>query len=418
MRNITIAVLGLCGLMVASGTAQDVTALNYGAIPENANQNMLERSDGLHFGQLQVLPELDLSCFHDSNPTYKAHGEKGVNGLRAEPILGLVLKANEWDIFVRGWYTKDWYIGETAAEKAETETIANGHYGENAGISYKTPQETKIAVTENYDYENGANYAPGAQPGVNAANGDRYTLDLGASLDTKLGEKTGMKLGATYSDLWYANAQYFGWKDEGATLDFSQKVSEKSDVLLTFGVDNQSSEGSTSDSQGYRMLVGFGSQLTAKTSYKAEVGFMAYDFNGGAKTAYAPTYNLSGNWEISERWSAHLSGAADFQPAETDRATYTLVDTITAGVAFKATSRLTTTLDAIYRRQDFSEIEGEPKRIDNEVDLTGRASYQLFRYTSLFVGAAFGRNDSSINTDSESFDYHRLFVEAGIQLHF
>ena len=142
---------------------------------------------------------------------------------------------------------------------------------------------------------------------------------------------------------------------------------------------------------------------------------MTYQFNNGAKSAVAPTYSLSGVWEISERLSAHVSGSAAYQPSENSTNNYTVVDVFSAGLAFKPMHRLTTTLDASYRRESYGIAMADgSKRHDNEVDLTSRATYRVYRYTDLFVGAEFGRNTSSVVNDS----YNRLYLETGVDVRF
>ena len=414
MARMTVAILGLCGLMAAMASAQAQSEfMSAEELPDSSGQGASAKDAGLHFGPLQVKPELDASYFHDTNPTYLEHGANAVDGVRVEPMLDLILTGNGWNAYARGWLAKDWYLGSVT----NIDAVASEHYGESAGFTYVTPQDTRFSLTEMYEYWNGDNYAPSTGPRgtYNASFGDRYSFSLGAALGTRLGEKTGMTVGTTYSDLWYANPALVGWQDVGGTLGFSRKISDLSSVLLDFGVDDQSSDGGDGDSQSYRVLAGFGSRLSAKTSYQAEVGFMGYEFNNGERTAFAPTYNLSGIWAVSERLSAHVSGTARYQPSELDGNNYTLVDTISAGLEWKATRRLTTTLDATYSREDYGKADpGRNKQRDNQVDLSGRATYHVFHYTSVFVGAEYGRDDSTIDENS----YRRLFLETGVALRF
>ena len=418
MSRMTVAILGMSGLMISLVSAQSQSEMMVGEpLPDTQVPVVMDKGDGLHYGPLQVLPELDVSYFHDSNPTYTEHGAKAANGIRAEPMLDLILKGNCWNAYARGWVARDWYLGSSASVKSNTDQIASEHYGESAGFSYLTPQDTKFSLMESYEYFNGNGFAPVATPlgSYNGAFGDRATFIASAGLETRLSEKTGMNLGTSYNDLWYQNTGMFGRQDEGATLGFSRKLTEKSDALLDFGADEQTSDGSDGSSQSYNVLVGFGSKPTPKTSYRAEVGLMGYDFNDGSKTAYAPTYKISGVWAISDRLSAHASGAATYQPAESTTNNFTLVDSLVAGLSFRATSRLTTTLDAIVRQESYGKRDASgTKRLDKEVDLSGRASYQLFRYTSVFVGAEYGKNNSNEQGDS----YNRLFLQTGLNLHF
>ena len=416
MRRVTIAILWVCGLMASMVSAQNLSETSSSDVPEVSTQGDADKGAGLRYGPLRIAPELIVSYFHDTNPTYMEHDAKAVDGIRAQPMLDLILTGNDWGAYTRGWLSKDWYIG--SIDPVFKDTLEQEHYGESAGFNMETLLGTRVAITETYDYENYSTFVPGVSPGgvYNASWQDRYSLTLGASVDTRLGEKTGMSVGASYSDLWYANPLLYGWQDAGGTLGFSRKLTEKSDLVLDFGADNQWSDGSSGESRSYRMLVGFGSQPTAKSTYRAEVGIMGYDFNNGADTVYAPTYNLSGNWRVSQRMSVNFSGSANYQPSETDQNNYTLVDSISAGLNFEATSRLTTSLNVIYRREDYAKTDAgvDDKRLDNQIDLYGRASYRVFRYTSFFVGADFSKNTSTIG----EWAYNRLYLETGMDVRF
>ena len=409
-----LSVYGLMGAMVSAQAQDNLSALPVDAVPDYSASDGLDKGAGLHFGPLRVSPELSVSYFHDSNPTYVENGAKAVNGIRAEPSLNLLLTGNGWDAYARVWVDKNWYLGSTTNK----DLLDKDYYGESAGFNLETPQGNRFSLNESFDFQNRSSYVAGSTPSgtYNASWQDRYFFTLGSMLDLRLGEKTGMSVGGSYSDLWYENPILYGMQDAGATLGFNRKLTEKSNILIDFGADNQWSDGSSGESQSYRALVGVGSQPTAKSSYRAEVGIMGYSFNNGADTAFGPTYNLSGNWRVSQRLSAHVSGSASYQPSETDQNNYTLVDTIGAGLTFEATSRLTTSLDAVYRREDYAKTDmgADEKRLDNLVDLNGRVSYRLFRYTSVFVGADFGRNTSTIMDES----YNRLFLETGMDVRF
>lgn len=415
MSSKMILMLGMCGLMVVMASAQAQGELMVADETAAASAaGATERAAGLHFGPLQVIPELNASYFHDSNPTYAEEHSKGVTGYRVEPILDFILTGNGWTADLRGWFSQQHYFGSST----NVNRVADQNYGENASFAYVTPQDTKITFNESYQYWNGNSFVAANGPSgmYNASFGDRQLFTSGGEIDTALGEKTRMHAGVSYSDLWYDNPALFGWQDVGGSLGFSHKLSDISDALLDFGADNQTSDGgSDGDSQSYRALAGFGSRLTPKTSYKAEVGLMGYQFNNGSKSAVAPTYSLSGVWEISERLSAHVSGSSAYQPSESDTNNYTVVDILSTGLTFKPIRRLTTTLDATYRRESYgiSTAAGE-KRHDNQADLSSRATYRVYHYTDLFVGAEFCRNASSIDNNS----YSRLYLETGVDIRF
>lgn len=371
-----------------------------------------DRGAGFLFGPLRILPELSVSYVHDSNPTYAPNGAKAINSIQVKPQVDLLLKGNGWNAFGNVWLTHDWLLGSGNA--VYRDTVAKAHYGETLGFQLESARGSRLTLTESYEYLNYQDIV-----GTVAANDswqDRYLLVLGAQFDTPLGEHTGMNLGAKYSDLWYDNPLLSGWQDAGVTLGFSRHLTPKSDLLLSLGYDNQWSDGSDGESRCYRALVGLGTHPSAKTSVRAEVGIMEYSFDTGADTAESWTYNLLGNWRIARRLSADVSGTANFQPSETDNNNYTLVQKLAAGLTFEATTRLTTSLNAFYRREAYAKVDAvaAEKRLDNEVGLSARANYRLFRYTSVFVGADCSKNTSTI----EDYNYIRTILQSGVNIRF
>jgi hypothetical protein len=420
MTKIAVGILGACGVLVLAGMAQDSTVpVQVSGEGDASTQSgpVSEPGQGLHYGPLRISAELSLSLTHDFNPTYSDSHAQGITTFHAQPLLDLLLNGNSWNAYGRGWLTRDWYLD--AKNSTYQDIVSKQHYGIGSGVSYETPRGTRLGLTEFFEYQNRNNYVmadSGTTGPYNASWQDRYSLLLGASLDTRLSEKSGLSLGASYSDLWYDNPMLYSWRSIGGSAGLSRKISDKTDAVLDFGYDQQWSDGSKGISESYRALIGVGSRATAKSTYRAEVGVMGYDFANNSDTAYSWTYNLSGQTHLSPRMSVNVSGTANFQPSETDKNNYTLVQTISGGLTYEATRRLTTSMNAVYRHEDYAKPDagGGGTRIDTQVSLYGRASYRVFRYTSVFVGADISVNGSTLSI----WDYDRLFLEAGVNLRF
>jgi len=402
MKRFAIAALVLLGCGVATGWTE-----GDGAVAPESDL-------GIHWGPLNVLPSVNLSLYRDFNPTYAKTGdEKGATAFRAEPILDLVFKGNGWGVTGRGWFSRDWYLGTDSPYR---NIIERQYYGENIGFFIESPRGTRVTITESYEFQNRDNYVAGGGGVYNASWQDRTTARVGAVLDQPLGEKTVLRAGVNYSDLQYDSDSLYGWKSLDGTLGLSRKLTEKTDALLSGGYERQTSDGSANSSSSYRITTGLGSRNTAKSSYRAEVGMMGYDYDGGSANVTTWTYSLSGAWKFSDRFSGTLSGSANYQPSEVDQNNYSTVNTIGAGLVFDATRRVKTTVNVVYRREDYARpdpVYGET-RLDNQVSLYWRTSYQFYRYARVFLNAEFSKNFSSIG----DYDYNRLFLETGINLRF
>jgi len=420
-----LPVLVFCGCVVGQGLSQGEGAVR----PAYATFEGLEAADeiqppdttdpgsGLHYGRLRIVPELSLSYTHDFNPTYSAQDAEGVSSLRAQPLLDLFYLSNGWNAFARFWCTRDWYLG--AGSQTYQDVVSKQHYGENLGFTLTSARGMTVTLSESFEYQNRNDVATAVTSGgqtYNASWQDRYTYILGAAVGTPLGEKTSMNAGGNFSYLFYDNPMLYDWRDIGGTLGFSRKLTEKSDALIDFGMDEQWSDGSSGISRSYRALVGVGSRPTAKSTYRAEIGAMGYSFSDGEDSAASWTYNMSGNWALTRKLSASLAGSANFQPSETDQNNYTLVQTIAGGLNYAATRRMTTSLGTIFRREEYAKEDAtaHTKRLDEQISAYWRANYLVRRYTTCFVGI-------DVSTDSSTIDiwsYDRLFLEAGVTFRF
>jgi opacity protein-like surface antigen len=142
---------------------------------------------------------------------------------------------------------------------------------------------------------------------------------------------------------------------------------------------------------------------------------MLYSFDGGNETAIAPTYSLLGTWQIAPRLMADVSGGGSYQPTESESNNYLVSHTLGAGLNFAATSRLSTGLHAIYRREQYGKAVGSAdKRLDDRVSLQARADYKLTKYATLYMLAEATDNSSN----SANVEYQRLTVQTGVNLKF
>ena len=402
MKRLPIAALVLLGCGVATGWAE-----GDGAVAP-------EFELGIHWGPLRVLPSVNLSLYRDFNPTYVKPGdEKGATAFRVEPILDLIFKGNGWGVTGRGWFSRDWYLG---ADSPYRDIIERQYYGENLGFYLESPRGTRVTLTESYEFQNRDDYVAGGGGVYNASWQDRTTARVGAALDQPLGEKTVLRAGVNYSDLQYDSDSLYGWRSIGGTLGLGRKLTAKTDVLLDGGYERQTSDGAANSSSSYRITTGLGSRENAKSSYRAEVGMMGYDYDGGSANATTWTYSLSGAWKFSERLSGTLSGSANYQPSEVDANNYSTVNALGAGLVFDTTRRVKTTFSVVYRREDYARTDPvyDETRLDNQFSLYLRTSYQFYRYARVFINAEFSKNLSSIG----DYDYNRLFLETGINLRF
>ena len=398
-----LASLGLfLGFLALSGLAQQLGG-------------ELDTPKGLRYGPLTLHPSMDLSVGYDTNPQYVNTGAKAESELRAQPMLDALLQGNGWGVNGRGWLLYDWYLGSQPVRSIADQN----HYGESLDAYVVTPKETRFSVSEFYEYQDRQDSVQASSSSGNFYNGsfqDRQSFSLGTMMTMPVGEKTQVNFGLNYSDLWYASTNLYGFTTYEAQLGVARRISAETDWRVDGSCDLQHSEGSQDDSQGWRLITGLGSAATAKSSYRVEGGVMGYSYAGNQNSSFGWTYDVSGAWRLSKTVSLHVVGTSDFQPSETDANDYTEVQSFMPGVDYQISRRLTDTCNVGYRREDYKKSGGggDERRLDNQYLFYDRLSYRLHRNVNLFVGVEYTKNASSISID----DYTRLFVNAGVNLHF
>jgi hypothetical protein len=374
----------------------------------------LREPPGHRLGALQVIPELDLAYVYDSNPTYSQDDTHAASSIRGRPQVGILFLGNDWRLDGKGWMSREWLLGSVDSDYQDAANTFT--YGEVLKLKVGAPDATQFMVNESYECQNRKDTVVVADSGNTNRWPDRNLFTLGAGVDKPLGERTSLRAGAAYSDLWYDTTNFFGWQDVGVMLGMNRRFSEKSDVILDLGYDNQQSDAPEGGvSRCYKVLVGMGSRRTAKTAYRAQVGLMSYSYDDGHATAESWTYRLMGSWRVTPRLMLDLSGDARFQPSETEQSNYILAQTLGAGLTFEATSRLTTGVRALYIRQAAGEEDaGDQQRVDDQVNGQVRADYRLLQYTRVYVSVESMRNQSSV----AGADFQRLVFQTGVNLQF
>ncbi len=413
-NRVAVLGVGFCLACCAPAGAQQTDKYDV-ELPDNLFAPVEDDVGGIRCGKVRLSPELDVSHIYDSNPEFKTPDDsKPQNFLRVRPMLDLLVAGNGWSVDGKGWMSRDWLMG--SAPKQTENTLKNTQYGQSLAAVVETARETKFTLNELFQFSDRNNMVATTVPGQNASWQDRYNLTLGAGVATPLGEKTGVKLGGSYEDVWYDSGSQYGYSAVGTTLGFTRQLTEKSDAMLDFGYKNQQSENGSGNSSEYSALAGFGSRVTEKTSYRAQGGMMLYSFDGGNETAIAPTYSLLGTWQIAPRLMADVSGGGTYQPTESESNNYLVSHTLGAGLNFAATSRLSTGLHAIYRREQYgkADVATGDKRLDDRVSLQARADYKLTKYATLYMLAEATDNCSNIDT----VEYQRLTVQTGVNLKF
>jgi len=244
---------------------------------------------------------------------------------------------------------------------------------------------------------------------------DRDQFDFTGALMYKFSEKTSATLNGSYSDLSYDNnsSQYgalYGWKEYSVGLQLARQMTAKSDFLISGSYQEYDSDGAqggmNSSSTGYSLMAGVGSRATERIKYSILAGASMFDYaEGDVLTGF--TYEANMSWILSRKWALSLAGSSYFQPSETEANQAMQVYTMSTGLTYNMTRRMTTSLDLAYRREENEYDYGTTASSDSDDRYSSRlmARYKLRKYVNLYAGLEYETQKSE--EDINEFDRFR-----------
>ena len=255
---------------------------------------------------------------------------------------------------------------------------------------------------------------------------DREQIKVNGAIQRRFSDRFHATVNGAYDWLDYDNSRkkygkLYGWTRYSAGAEFGYGLTEITDLLVagsyqkythSKGYDN----GIANTSQGWSLLGGFGSRLDRQITYRALVGGSWFEY-GRDHDDYGWTYQVSANWEATDRLNIALLGSSYYQPSESVACSANKVYSLSAGARYRFTDRLTGSIDAAYRKDDRVYTNRAYSRYSrNEAYACGRLrlDYWLNRYASLYAAYEYEWIDYS---GSSYLSYNRNRGTVGLQLH-
>jgi len=371
-----------------------------------------QETRGFKYNNLTVSPYVNLDYTYDSNVDYGEGDEENADQiLNITPGVDLTYTGNEWGLSGNAWYGYDKYI--------DYDELDADRYGESLQFYRESAKGWRLLLGQSYVKSSQNDSILDGGRGIWR---DRDQFDLNGALSYQLSERTGITLSGMYSELSYENdskeyAPLYGTENWAAGLEFSRKLTEKSNLLLSGTYNQYVSDGATTvddESTGYSLMVGFGSRATRKITYRVMTGVEWFDY-GGDDILMGWTYSLGANWMINRKLSLSVSGSSHYQPSEDQANQAMQVYTLSSGLTYQPMEKLTTRFDVAIRREENEYDSGNvDASTDDEVAARFRADYRLMRYVTMYGGLEY-ETQFSDNDDSE-FDRYRVML--GLQFRY
>jgi opacity protein-like surface antigen len=397
------------------------------AIPESASDNGIWLG-----GTVNISPFIEGGYIHDDNPNgfrkqksdllaEQGIEKKSSDGYTIRPGFNVDIPGNCWRLAGRAYYSMvryseddvddrdDW--GESLAFSGETD----------GGLAWRLDESiVKVDLEEQFIGEFPYNFSTR----------DRIEMTFGGSLSKRITEKCRLEVGGSYSKTDYDYEELYDYERYGGRLSFAHVLTEKTDWTATAShtihkqtTNSDLMEDTNDDTSSTKFLLGVKSRSTERVTFDIQGGVEFYDGNasedGASNDETSFTYAFGIHWQPTERLNIGLRGLGEYEPSEDIYGSS--VDTKSVGLtaSYRFFERLRVSAGINYRREEYERriskitaANGNPysvddingySRDDDTLELSGRITYSLNNYASIYASVTYFDLNSSI----DDFEYDR-----------
>jgi opacity protein-like surface antigen len=423
--------------LLLAAVAASVAATSL-AIPENASDTGFWLG-----GAVNVSPFVEAGYIHDDNPNNVrkqkedllaengVDSKKSSDGYTVRPGVNIAIPGNCWKLAGRAYYSMIRYSEDDVDERDD--------WGENFAFSGETDGGLMWQLVESIVQVDMEEQFDGEFPN-NYSTRDRLEMTFGGSLSKRITEKCRLEVGGSYSKTDYDYEELYDYDRYGGRVSFAHVLTEKTDWTATAShtIHSQSSNSDAladdnDDTSSTKLLLGVKSRSTERMSFDIQGGVEFYDGNetedGASNDKTSFTYALGANWKPTERLVVGLRGLGEYEPSEDIYGS--AVDTKSIGLtaSYRFFERLLASASVTYRREEYERriskitaANGNPysvddngySRDDDTIELSGRLTYSLNNFASLYVSVTYYELTSSI----DDFEYDRTRYGAGAMIRY
>lgn len=362
---------------------------------------------GFNFNNLSVSPFINVEYIYDSNVDSEHKNEKRDTIVRINPGVDLSYNGNNWGLKGNAWLSDDRY--------RKYEDLNEFRYGESLGFYADSEKGLHFELNQRY--------VKSAQDDERIANEarwrDRDQFNIDSALSYQMSEKTAVTLSGSYTKLEYDNdsskytSDLYGSTRWTVGLELARKITEKSNLLLSGEYLIYKSDGVTAanldaTSTGYSVMAGFGSAATKKIRYRVLTGATFYEY-ADSKQLSGWTYSLDASWAINQKLALTVMGASYFQPSESEQNQAEQVYSLSAGMTYRPTRKLSARFDLMGRRDETAyNVNGVNATPDEHLlSFRARVDYELVKYITIYSGFEYMTKMSDGAGSAAEYDKYR-----------
>ncbi len=219
---------------------------------------------------------------------------------------------------------------------------------------------------------------------------DRYLLAAGIGFGGPVTDKTALDMVFDYGFVKYLTSGLYNSDELGASAKVSRKVTDKSSAILVGELVRMENDSLVNPVYSYAARLGWRWQGTVKSRFEGSIGsyLCNIDEPGGTNSFSLSglSYDVAWYWQIHPRLSFILAGRSEAQLAADTADSVKIVDMITASAQYSASKRLTFSLSAGYRHEDYTgeTAASSVQRVTEQRQGRLRGDYQLLKWLRIY----------------------------------
>ena len=417
-------------LLLAAATAAIVPSLSQ-AIPENAPDQGVWLG-----GAVNISPFIEAGYVHDDNPNnarkqkedlLKEGGVKlkSSDGYSIRPGVNINIPGNCWKLAGRAYYSMLRYSEDDIDDRDDWGESFTFSGETDAGLMWRLSESVvQVDLEEQFDGEFPYNYSTH----------DRLEMTFGGGLSKRITDKCRLEVGGSYSKTDYDSNMLYDYERYGGRIGFAHKLTEKTDWTATAShtIHSQDANGEdladADDTKSTKLLLGVKSRSTERVTFDVQGGVEFYEGNknkdGSSNDKTSFTYALGASWKASERLDIRLRGLGEYEPSEDIYGSSVDTKSIGVSASYRIFTRIRLTAGITYHREEYehriakiTDVNGNPysvndngyNRNDDIIDVSGRISFAINNYASIYAACTYHEVCSSI----DDFEYDRTRYSVG-----
>ncbi|HMP73251.1 MAG TPA: outer membrane beta-barrel protein [Kiritimatiellia bacterium] len=401
-----------------------ITALGAATILFMPGYAIAQTETGMTSGSWMFRPYLDLRAVYDDN-VYQSENNK-TDDFYAEPEVGLRFSSGSSHNLITlsggAFYSRREYASESDR--------SHNSYGQNLSLSYGSIERTSLQLVQGYRVlEDTDRHADNVQlEGVNRSliqdidsiNQERAILDLGAGLQHRLSDRTGLGLAILYTSLDYDKDAFIDIDGIVAQGEIAYRATDKASTFLVTSYKNQEQDGDNQSSDAYAARLGIRTKETDKVTLRASVGAERYErtlLSGEKDESDNFSFSANARWAATDKLTVTVGGYNGTQLSSLYRDN--ALDFVSAflGLNLKATDNVNLSLRGTYRVDDYVDavvVDGTSfSRKDTRLQGTARIEYQPpAKYLQLYAQIT----AEDVDSDVPGLDYSRVRAMVGARI--